>query len=94
MFEDEEDEFDDDLASVAVQAMSSQHLLIALLKVLDLTAEKKGELLHLFRQMQQVPQQMARNGELPEVFLALIDDYDQMLEDALLPQSFSKLLGK
>ncbi|WP_131753709.1 hypothetical protein [Burkholderia vietnamiensis] len=91
MFDDDED--DSDLDSAVVQAMSSMHLLFALIKVLDLTPGQKGTMLQLFRTMQQVPQDLARKGELPESLLPLIDDFDRNIESLLLPQSFSGLAG-
>ncbi|MDD1789067.1 hypothetical protein [Burkholderia gladioli] len=91
MFDSDDDE-DQELDAAIVQSLSSMHLLFALIKVSNLSPTQKGEMLQLFRSMQQVPQQMARNGELPQSFLPLLDDFDRNVADLLLPQSFSGLL--
>lgn len=76
-----------DFASVAVQAMTAQHLVIALIKTLDLSGKlglgDKATILMLFKEMQNIPYVMALNGELPDEFLELLHDYDRQVTSLL-----------
>lgn len=76
-----------DFAAVAVQAMTAQHLVIALIKTLDVSGKlglgDKATILALFKEMQNIPYVMALNGDLPDSFIELLHDYDQQVTSLL-----------